>query len=141
MPSIQALAMPFDRQLWKYLMYIICLYIIFILLNECIKEKKLICEALRVIDSVAVVFNEPARLPKNFGLRIVCGMWILFVLFMTTLYSSGFQSSLLDRKFFHIIENLTELRNQADQLVGGPADIRNFLNDPEDPVIYDLYKR
>ena len=140
-PNLGALLDPFDVEIWAYFACTVAVCILFMFLTDFLNKKKLLRENGEAFSVLIIMLEQTVRMPRHCGLRTVFGMWIIFAFFISAFYNTAFRTSLLDVDYGNNIETLDEIAQDNTITVGGHEAIKEFFDDPDDPVMVEIYKR
>ncbi|OAD53314.1 hypothetical protein WN48_10478 [Eufriesea mexicana] len=138
--DILKLLMPFHYLVWICVFLMLLVYSLLLVALGKLSSMGLMKERLRFAYVCAISLSQSVTLPRNFGLRLVLLLWILFSLYLSITYNSTFTSSLAQVDAEDLLENLEQVRDSGQPL-GGPDMVRSYFNDSDDQFIKDLYDR
>lgn len=132
--------MPFHYLVWVCAVLLLVLYILLLVVLRRLSVMGLIKERLKYAHVCAIALSQGVTYPRNFGLRLVLLLWMLFSLYMNIAYNSTFTSSLAEVDAEDLLKSLRELRDSGRSF-GGPAAVPSYFDDSQDDFIRDLFER
>ncbi|CAK9822354.1 hypothetical protein ANTRET_LOCUS901 [Anthophora retusa] len=138
--DIFKLLMPFHYIVWICVIIVFLVYALLLLALKRLSSKGLIKERVKFAYVCAISLAQGVTLPRNFGLRMVLLLWMIFSLYLSITYNSTFTSSLAQVETEDLLEDLEQVRDSGEPL-GGPSVVRSYFNNSDDQFIRDLYER
>ncbi|CAK9814013.1 hypothetical protein ANTQUA_LOCUS7894 [Anthophora quadrimaculata] len=138
--DIFKLLMPFHYIVWICVIIVFLVYALLLLTLKRLSSKGLIKEHVKFAYVCAISLAQGVTLPRNFGLRMVLLLWMIFSLYLSITYNSTFTSSLAQVETEDLLEDLEQVRDSGEPL-GGPSVVRSYFNNSDDQFIRDLYER
>lgn len=138
--GLKKLFIPFDLEIWIYLVLTLVFYGCFVHIVKNIHRKGLIREYLQSKYLINMFTKQDLLLPENGGLRIVVGMMLLLALLITSAYESAITSAYITVIPVEKLETLEDLMMSGYRFIG-PKFIRSYFNDSSDQVMNYLYER
>ena len=104
-------------------------------------KKGYIKEKMNLFDVFAIVLQHGIQqYTLNTGLRILLTLWFFYNFIINNAFTSVFKSALLSKRSDNFL-TLSELSVEESVSFGGLKIFRNFFNDSNDPVMYNIYDR
>ncbi|XP_054010337.1 uncharacterized protein LOC128893440 [Hylaeus anthracinus] len=138
--DVLKMLMPFHYLVWLCVVLVLIFYILLLTALRKLTNMGLIKERVKFEYVFSIMLSQGVEFPRNFGLRLVLLLWIVFSFYLSATYNSTFTSSVAEVETEDLLKDVRQVR-ETGQRLGGPAVVLAYFNNSSDRSIKELQER